>query len=572
MRSESSPLRIKLLAFAFILVSLVILVRLFTWQVVRADQLTRIARSQHQASSVIPAQRGTILSSDGFPLASSKDAFLVWASLKDVRDPSLIASRLAPLFVGEDNDLVQAEEERIKKLLSKENVVWVSIKHKVSTEVKAQIIKLDFPGIGFDVEETRDYPEGSMSAHLLGFVGSDAAGQDRGYFGLEGYYDLTLSGTRGQKDWEKDAQGTQILVGLSRNIGVSDGLSLTTHIDRSLQFTVERHLETGLVKYGAATGTVIIMRPQDGRILAMASLPSYDPAQFSKFDKESFVNPAVGESFEPGSVFKPLIMAAALDANVLEPDTKCTECGGPRRIAEFTIGTWNDKYFPDSTATEIIEHSDNVGMVWVGEKLGKEKLYDYLQKFGIGSLTGIDLQDETTPALRQKDSWGLVDVATTSFGQGIAVTPIQMVRAVAVIANKGRIVTPQVVTEVIGTNFKEEIKPVVGKQVISEGAAKAMTEMMVNAVETGEAKWTKLAGFRVAGKTGTAQIPLRGHYDADKTIASFIGFAPADNPRFVMLVTLREPKSSPWASETAAPLWFAIAKDIFPHLGIHPED
>ncbi len=572
---DHSSLRIKLLLIAFILGSLVILIRLFTWQVIKAPQLTKIARSQHQVSSVIPAQRGAILSSDDFPLASSEEAFLVWASLPEIKDSSLVASRLAPLLVDEDREtgkeLIEAEEERIKNLLSKKDVVWVPLKHKVNREVRGEILKLGLEGIGFDPEEKRGYPEGSMSAHLLGFVGSNAAGQDQGYFGLEGYYDLTLSGARGERGWEKDASGNPILLGSFRKITALDGLSLKTNIDRALQFIIERRLKEGLLRYGASSGTTIVLRPSDGAVLAMASLPSYDPARFSKFDKERFVNPAVAESFEPGSIFKILIMAGALDAGVIEPDDRCDECSGPRHIAEYTLKTWNEKYYPNTTAREIIQHSDNVGMIWVGEKLGIDRLYEYLRKFGIGEATGIDLQDESSPRLRERDKWGLIDLATASFGQGIAITPIQMVRAVSAIANGGNLPTPQVVDKLVGVGWEQDIKPKIDREVISKEAAEKITEMMVNAVEAGEAKWTKVPGFKIAGKTGTAQIPVSGHYDQDKTIASFVGFAPADNPRFVMLVTLRGPTSSPWASESAAPLWFTIAKDIFPHLGIQPD-
>ncbi len=263
-------------------------------------------------------------------------------------------------------------------------------------------------------------------------------------------------------------------------------------------------------------------------------------------------------------------MASALDAGVIEPDTKCDICGGPVRIDKYTIETWNNEYRPDSIMTDVIVNSDNVGMVYVGQKLGREHMYDYLNSFGIGNSTGIDLQGEMSPSLRKKDEWGQIDLATASFGQGIAVTPIQMIRAVCAIANKGILLTPQVVDKIVGEGWEEDVKPVIGKRVISEKVASQITAMMVEAAQKGESKWTNTKGFRVAGKTGTAQIPIAGHYDEDKTIASFIGFAPFDNPKFVMLITLHEPKSSQWASETAAPLWYSIAKNLFVHYGIQP--
>ena len=221
---------------------------------------------------------------------------------------------------------------------------------------------------------------------------------------------------------------------------------------------------------------------------------------------------------------------------------------------------------------DVLINSDNVRMSFVGQKLGADLLYDYLAKFGIGSETGVDLQGEATGRLRERGTWNIVDLATTSFGQGVSTTPLQMVRAVGAIANDGVIATPQVVDRLVGEGWEEDIKPVYGERVISEKAAKEITDMMAEAAKGGEAKWTHTGGFRVAGKTGTAQIPIAGHYDEDKTIASFVGFAPYNDPEFVMLVTLREPQTSPWASETAAPLWYSIARDLFIYFGVQPQN
>jgi cell division protein FtsI/penicillin-binding protein 2 len=216
--------------------------------------------------------------------------------------------------------------------------------------------------------------------------------------------------------------------------------------------------------------------------------------------------------------------------------------------------------------TEVIQHSDNVGMVFVGKRLGKDKMLEYYQKFGFGKGTGVDLQEETEAILRPKEKWYELDVMASTFGQGIAVTPLQMLRAVAAIANRGIILTPRV----IDTIFGKKIASKSGTRIISQTSAAKITQMMINSVDRGEARWAKPPGFVIAGKTGTAQIPVSGHYDKTKTIASFIGFAPADDPKFAMLVTLREPKTSPWGSETAAPLWFNISREIFRHFGLVP--
>lgn len=561
--------RVNFLLALFILLGFLITSRLFYWQVVSAENLAAIAASQHWISFEVPARRGEILAADGSPLASNKEAFLLFASLPQIsQDISQISDRLSLILEPDDPATMAA---LIKERLSREDLVWVPLKHKISRSQKEEIEALKISGLGFEEEEERTYPEGSSSAHLLGFVGSDINGQDKGYFGLEGYYDLELKGRPGLLRREKDASGRPILVGEVEREEEKDGRTLVTTIDRGIQFIISKKLKEGLERYGALSGSVVVMEPQTGAILGMSSWPTYDPQNFADFDKKLFPNPVVASSYEPGSTFKVLVMAAAIDAGLVEPETKCTKCDGPRVISDYVIKTWNDQYFPDSNMVEIIQHSDNVGMIFVAEQLGVEKLFSYLKNYGLGQKTGVDLEDETTPQLRPEKDWRLIDLATASFGQGIALTPLQMVRAVNTIANEGRLVEPYIVSKVISEDGEIEIKPDLGRQVLKTKTAFILTEMMVNAVDKGEAKWAKPRGYRIAGKTGTAQIPVAGHYDEEKTIASFIGFAPADKPKFIMLVTLREPSSSPWGSETAAPLWFDIAKELFTYYGIQPQ-
>jgi len=410
-----------------------------------------------------------------------------------------------------------------------------------------------------------------MAAHLLGFVGSDVNGADVGYFGLEGYYDRQLRGIDGSMRLEKDAHGAPILIGSEERLPPEDGRTLTLHIDKVAQQLVERRLKEGITRYGAKEGSVVVMEPETGGIIAMASFPNYDPRNYSQFDKSLYKNPIVGSSYEPGSTFKALIMAAAINEKLITPDTIMDE-SGPVQIGPYVIRTWNNEYNGKISMTEVLEHSSNVGMVFVAQQLGREKLLAAIRKFGFGKLTNIDLEDEASPELRPDKEWAVVDEYTASFGQGIAVTPIQMVRALAALANGGKMMEPHVVKEIKDAKGKvTTVQPKVVSQVISPETARIVTEMMVAAVDNGEAKWAKPKGYRVAGKTGTAQIPVAGHYDATKTIASFVGFAPADKPRFVMLVTLREPSSSPWGSETAAPLFFTIARDLFTYWGIPPQ-
>ena len=298
------------------------------------------------------------------------------------------------------------------------------------------------------------------------------------------------------------------------------------------------------------------MDPKTGNILALSSFPSFSPSDFQDYTPNLYKNPSISNLYEPGSTFKPLVMSSALDSNLVTPQTKCSICSGPVSVSGFDIRTWNDKYYNDNNMVGVIQHSDNIGMVFVAQKLGIDRMINYLSAFGIGDLTGIDLQGEVSQSLAPKELWYPVDLATKGFGQGISITPIELLSATSAIANKGVRMEPHVVGAVEDPNGKiSKIPPKILRKPISEQTAKVMTEILVNAVNKGEASWTRLKGYRVAGKTGTASIPVKGRYDPNQTIASFIGFAPADNPKFAMLVVLDRPTSSIYGAETAAPIF-----------------
>lgn len=562
--------RVNILLFGFGFCFLVIIARLFYWQIIMGEKLKAMAESQQAGLTKIEASRGKIYSADLFPLVSNEPSFLLFGFPRETSDAREISARLAPLTAqasGSDAAQLETEAEKLESRLSRADLFWVSLARNLSKEKKESIEKLDIDSIGFEQGERRAYPEASIAAQLLGFVGSDQNGNARGYFGLEGFYQRILAGREGEISFEKDARGRPILLGRKIEKKAVSGDDLVLYLERPIQFLVENKLKEGMQKYNASAGLAVIMDPESGGVLAMASFPSYDPKSFTNFSGHFFSNPVISETFEPGSIFKPLVMAAALEERAVSPDERCSRCDGPRQVGEYTIRTWNEKYHPDSTMAEIIQHSDNVGMAFVSEKLGTKKLVSYLKKFGIDKPTGIDLEGETVAPFREEKKWLPIDLATASFGQGVALTPIQMVRAIAAIANGGRLMEPHVVAKIQAGEKEIEIKPKVLGKVVSEATAKAVTEMMVNAAERG-GTWKRPAG-RIAGKTGTAQIPISGHYDDKKTIVSFVGFAPADNPRFVMLVSLREPTPS-WGSMTVAPLWFEIAEGIFHYFGISP--
>ena len=520
--------------------------RLFYWQVVASDDLRDQAASQRQSVSQITGLRGNILTSEGLNLATNREVYRFFTNPKVSNWSYEQVQALSSLLSASD-------AAKLSDRLGHKDLQWVALSQGIDAGVKGKIEKMGLAGIGFDLNPSRLYPEGSVSAHLTGFVGLDASGKPKGYFGLEGFYDRALSGRTGRMIEEKDALGHPIVIGNQSRMDEIDGAALTTSIDQALQYIVYQKLQAGLQKYQAVGGTVTVMDPKNGHILAMASLPNYDPAKYWEFDPLLYRNPVVADTYEPGSTFKVLVMAAAIDAGVVTPDTVCDICDGPVNVSNYTIRTWNDKYHPRSTMTDVLVNSDNIGMVFVSRRLGKEKFLKYLSKFGFGQKTGIDLQEETAGVIHSSTDFKDIDLATAAFGQGLGVTAIQMVRAVGAIANNGRLLGPRLVST----------KSPVSEPVVATQATAAVTKMMVTSVDNGEAKWAKPAGFLIAGKTGTAQIPVAGHYDKNKTITSFVGFAPANDPKFVMLVTLNEPKSSQWGSETAAPLWFDISREIY---------
>ena len=551
--------------FTFVILVLffiLVICRLFYWQVVKAQELSALGQLQYGRTVTVFPQRGEIRTSDGFPIVTNKISYLVFANPKEIKNKTTTINTLS--------QVLSLDTASISAALSLDRF-WVPITSGVDAQTKDRLNKANLQGIGFEQQYSRFYPEASLAAQLVGFVGKDEAGEDKGYFGLEGYYNRLLKGKTGSAIQIHDAFGKPILARLNQGAGQIDGSSLILSLNRPIQFLVERVLKESVDKYGATSGMVGVMDPKTGEILAMASYPNFDPRDYQNYSESFYRNGFISDTYEPGSTFKPLVMSAALDAKLVTPQTKCPICSGPVSVGGYDLHTWDDKYFKDTTMTEVIQHSDNTGMVFVAQKLGVDGMINYLGKFGIGNATGIDLQGEVTPSLKPANQWYAVDLATTGFGQGISVTPIEILTAVSAIANNGKRMEPHVVAAVENPDGDiVKISPRVVDAPISAETAKVMSEIMVNAVNKGEASWTKLDGYRVAGKTGTASIPVNGHYDPTKTIASFVGFAPADNPKFAMIVILNKPTTSIYGAETAAPIFFEIAKNILSYYGIAP--
>lgn len=549
------------MTFSLCIAYIIVILRLFYWQVVRHEDITKIASSQSQETLVFEAIRGEVISKDNYPLATNTFTYLLYANPKTIPDKKEYAKVLS--------EILNRDEEQLKEILSKD-LYWIKIADNLDSPIKQEIENRHLKGLGFQQTALRFYPEASMAAQLLGFVGKDREGRDKGYFGLEGYYDDQLSGRPGRLFLIRDALGNPVYTDIREEKKI-DGRSLVTTLDRTVQFMLEKRLKDGIARYEADGGSAAVIEPKTGKILAMASFPRFDPQKYFRFESSTYKNPILSNVYEPGSTFKVLVMSAAVDSGVVKADTKCDICDGAVQIGEYRIKTWNDKYYPESSMTEVIQHSDNIGMVFVSKKLGLKNFLTYMKNFGIGEITGIDLQGEISSDLKSEGKWYPIDLATASFGQGISVTPLQLLMGVSAIANNGTLMKPFVVSQIITEDKKKiDIKPEVKRRVVKEETAQIVAGMMVNAVEKGEAKWTKIPNYKIAGKTGTAQIPVAGHYDPHKTIASFVGFFPATDPKVAMLVLLDTPKTSPYGSETAAPIFFNIAQDLIRYYNIPP--
>ncbi len=581
-------MRINFVAWIIFILLTAIAARLGYWQILNGDNLARAASLQRSLSRPIPAQRGQILARDGKILVANESGYLLFASTVDLKvKPAEAAGKLAPILsaataedqgelsLPKDTILPKIEIKDLEKTLtvklSQADNYYIPLAHRLKQKYADQIYALGIYGLGFDQEPRRLYPEGSLLATTLGFVGSSATGDPLGYFGLEGFYNGELSGRNGVQHLERDAAGHPILLGDSNTLAPQDGRSITTTIDRFVQLIVEKHLREGVEKYGARKGTAVVMDPKTGGILAAVTWPAFDPRGYQYFSKDFYTDDAVSDTYEPGSTFKVLTMAAGIDSGTVTPDTICAACGAPFEVQGHSIRTWNNQYYPTGeTMTKVLEHSNNVGTAWLATKMGKDKFYSYAKAFGVGDKTGIDIEGEESGIFYDPKKIAPIDLATMAFGQGFSTTAVKILQIVGTVANGGKLPQLHIVSKLTDTGVDIPLKIPDPKQVIKPLTASLLTQMMIGAVEHGEAHRLVPPGYRVAGKTGTAQVPVAGHYDAHKTVASFVGFAPAEDPKFVMIVKYVEPTTTPFGATTAVPTFMDITKELFGYFGVAP--
>lgn len=577
-----------------LLAAVIIGTRLAYWQIWKHQELTENAEAQYQRTVNFGGVRGSIFFDDGSPLVTNQRVYRVYATphLLSEAEKFLVATSLSRVLVEAENNIAsQGGRLQVDKLatadtsstssdldlvdsllekLNRPNARWVSLYQPITDQTKDKIAELQLPQVGFDAYFVRYYPEASMAAHLTGFVGKTDAGADQGYFGLEGAFDAELQPQHKTKVLLANALGFPLFAGDGESRSL-DGRSLTTTLRRDVQYLLERQVEKGILRYGAESGEIIVMNPHTGAVLGLATWPHYDQAGFAQYPTKLYKNPTLANTFEPGSTFKIVTVATGIDTGAITPDTICPNCTGPRVFGQYTLKTWNDEYHPNISMRDALAKSDNVAMIFVAEQVGADKFHEYVKKFGIGDKVGIELQDDTSTPL--PDSFRSIELATASFGQGISTTSLQLMKAVAIIANGGQSVTPRLTKSVHDPQSNTEMNlPVVdSQQVVSLQTAQQVTEMMVYAAQKGEAQWVTSKTHLVAGKTGTAQVATKGGYDESATVATYIGFAPPSDPQFLMLVKLTRPTTSPWAAETAAPLWYDTADDLYLLLNLPPD-
>ncbi len=543
----------------FLLFSLAIIIKLFYIQVVGI--YSNASNEYLKIKKIIP-DRGQILDRNNSPLALNQTTYKLFIEPKNIKNKDELVKKIDDvLHIG-----IATIEAKINPNLS-----WIAIKSNLSKSEKDQIDSFKLLGVGFDEEQRRFYPEGSLSAHVLGFVSKPDGIEDRGSYGIEGFYDKDLAGLPGVFKTERDLSNNPMLGGVQEKLTGENGRNLVLTIDKTVQMIAKSKLKSGVEKYSAKEGCITIVDPNNLEILAMSCLPDFDSSTFNVFPSEFYTNTSITSLYEPGSIFKPLIMAAGLNEKVIKENDTFDE-SGPIIDGQFTIRNWNNKYEGKISMSKILEKSSNIGMVYVGEKLGKDKIYNYLEKYGLSEPTEIDLQGEATGTLKQKNNWYDVDYKTATFGQGISTTQIRMITAFASLINGGYLLKPHIVLSINNSNGIEKVDKKIIRRVITEETSKTIKKMLLNVVENGEVKWAKPDGYKIGGKTGTAQVAVSGKYDASKTTASFIGFAPYEKPKFLILVTLKEPSASIWGSETAAPIFFEVAKELLVYYNIAPGD
>ena len=549
-------IRIGIICIMFLVLFIALISRAFQLQVLSGKKLKTLAQRQHTTVLQLPPERGVIYDRNGEKLAVSIMADSVCADPSKIADPVRASGQVAGIL-NLDSQAV------FKKISHPKSFCWLA--RKISSEQAAVVENANIEGIFLVKEPKRFYPNGELAAHLLGFVGMDAGGLE----GLERKYDESLKGKPEKLAWARDAKGKKLFLRVEKSETKKDeSINLVLTIDSRIQYLVETNLKEAVLDKGAKGGLAIVMDPKTGEILALANQLGFNPNNVEGLKPERWRNHAIADYYDPGSTFKPFLVAGAMEEKIVRETDKFFCENGNYKIANRVIHEANKKRHGTLMVKEILKYSSNIGSAKIAQKMGKEKFYDYIKKFGFGEKTGIDLPGESAGSVRPVKNWVPVDTAMIGFGQGVSVTAIQLITAVSAIANNGVLMKPYIVRG-IADNDNRLVKlytPTVVRKVISPDVAKRMTAMLTEVVDApdGTGKNAKIVNVAVAGKTGTSQKfdSTRGVYSSEKVRTSFMGFFPADNPQVAILVILDEPQRDKWGGVASAPVFKKIGEQI----------
>jgi len=562
--------RVGIIVGGIFLVGVFLIVRLYFIQVVSHDKWVAIAENQHNAFQELSADRGEIYIHDGedrYPLAVNREYQMVYASPKDVVEKDRAALELARIL-GLDAGV-------IKNKLDRPNDPFEIIKKRLNDEEIARINELGLKGIAFLPEKYRYYPAGELASQVIGFASLRENGRVGGY-GIESSKDGILRGETGTVSQEKDAAGRWLPLSDRLIVSPKNGESLLLTIDRVIQYETEKILKDSVERYEADSASAIVMDPKTGNILSMASFPQFDPNNYSEEEDYSvFLNPVVSMTYEPGSVMKPIVMAMGIEEGKVSPTTEFVDTGS-ESVAGYVIHNSENKVYGRSTMMKVLDQSINTGVIYVEKLIGNQTFGDYFTRFGFGKKTNIGLPAELAGSIRNlENTRSNISFFTASFGQGVTTTPLQMLDAYVVFANGGKLIRPNIIDRIIHSDGREEkIQPEIVRQVLSEETSHTIGMMLRSVVVNGHGKRADVPGYQVVGKTGTAQVAksdAKGYEDG-LSIGSFVGYAPLDDPRFVVLVKLDNPKKVEWAESSAAPTFSQIMKFLLEYAKIKPTE
>ncbi|MCM8801226.1 MAG: penicillin-binding protein 2 [Candidatus Omnitrophica bacterium] len=540
----------------FIIFFLILIIRLLFIQFFHSEYLSKLAQKQHLQFVELEPRRGTIYDRNLNPLAVNINCDSLFAEPNQLldKDKEKIIKQLSPILNVQENFLRE-------RLYRDKSFVWLA--RKLNNVQSNAVRRLNLPGINFIKESKRCYPNGYLASHVIGFAGLD----NRGLEGLELYYDRYLRGEKGYTFFLRDARQKKLDLLAERMVSPKDGYDLILTIDSIVQFIAERELEKAVKENNAKGGSIIVMDPHTGEILALANRPTYDLNEYTTATKDQIRNRAICDLFEPGSVFKIVTASVALEENKMKEEDRFFCENGAYKVASHTLHDHRPHGW--LTFKEVVEQSSNIGVVKIAQVLGSQLLYKYIKIFGFGSKTGIDLSGEVSGIVKEPRLWSSISISVIPIGQEVAVTALQLVNAISVIANGGRLMRPYLVQEIRDRN-SETIKafsPVMIRKVISLETAQRMRDILIGVVKEGTGKLADLPDITVAGKTGTAQkIEPQGRYSYSRFMASFIGFAPAHDPLIAIAVVIDEPHPYYFGGVVAAPVFKNVAIDVIRYL------